>query len=163
MEREITIACDVDGVINALGDENFSRSDMQEKMLFDAFGRPRVNLTFSPTAIQELNALATRFSFFMLTSWNARITELMQAGLTELPFLEVERTGENSERDSKLQHIVNLVKDNRYIIWIDDFAKEWFHLLPHNVQDSVFPIQPNHHQGIEAHNMQQILDLVELN
>ena len=161
MKREIVIACDVDGVINALGDENFSRADMQEKMLFDVSGRPRVNLTFSPTTIQELNALAQRFPFFMLTSWNARVEELRQAGLKELPFLEVERNGADSERDSKLKHVAKLAAENRYIIWIDDFAKEWFHLLPRSVQDAVFPIQPHHHQGIQAHDMRQILDLVE--
>lgn len=160
MKRKIIIACDVDGVINALGDDNFSRPDMQEKMLFDTAGKPRVNLTFSPTAIAELNSLVNIFDFFMLTSWNARISELQQAGLMELSFLVVDRIGEDSEKNSKIQHVIAL-SANHLVIWIDDFAEEWFPELPENVQPFVHPIQPNHHQGFEAKDFARIMKIAD--
>lgn len=160
MKREIVVACDVDGVINALGDENFSRADMCEKMLLHEDGKPRALLTFSPSVIQELNTLAQRIPFFMLTSWNERVNGLIQVGLCNLPFLMVDRANEASERDSKMEHIVALAKTNT-VIWIDDFAKDWFDSLPADTREHVHPIQPNHHQGLETHDMQEINTLLK--
>lgn len=160
MEKEFVIVCDVDGAINALGDENFSRPDMQDKMLFDAEGNPRVNLTFSPTAISELNSLAETLNFFMLTSWNARVRELQQVGLACLPFLIVNRGSEESEKKSKLQHIIRLASIHGEVLWIDDFAEDWFSELPENIQKVVHPIQTNHLQGFEAKDFAKIMEMI---
>lgn len=162
MKRELAIVCDVDGVINVLGDENFSRVDMTEQMLFGKDGKPRVNLTFSPALIEELNGLTHKVKFFMLTSWNERVRELMQVGLAPIPFLPVNRIGEDSERDSKIEHII-MLSEKHTIIWIDDFAEEWFPMLPKDIKKHVHPIQPNHHQGIESHTMIKIHSLIAEN
>lgn len=162
MEKDFVIACDVDGVINAFGDENFSRSDMQDKMLYGAEGNPRVNLTFSPTAIDELNSLAEVMNFFMLTSWNERVRELQQAGLACLPFLMVNRGSEESEKKSKIQHIIHLASVHGEVLWIDDFAEEWFSELPETIQKVVHPIQTHHLQGFEAKDFAKIMEIIQL-
>lgn len=152
MKRKTVVACDVDGCINIGGDDNFNHDDVTSQMIINDDGRPNALVTFSPTIIRALNSLMTLVPFFFLTSWNRETRWLQQVGLNKSPFLLVDRKDETTERSSKIAHIIKLAEANN-VIWIDDFARDWFEDIPLDIRQHVLPIQPDHQQGLSDADM----------
>lgn len=155
MKKETIVLCDVDGVVNIMGDGPFINSDVSEKMLRNDDETPHALFTFSPKVISILNDLALKNKLMMLTSWNEDIRLLKQIGLNVEKFLKVDRTDEITENQSKLLHLVEIAKTYN-VIWIDDFALVWIEHLPLELTENVVVIQTHYRQGITDSDLETL-------
>lgn len=149
MNTEPIFVFDVDGVTNASGDDNFTRTDM-EHILLREDGRPVSYLTFSQQVAADLTDISQKREVIWGTCWNARTQLLIQAGFPSLPFLEIQV--ENEEK-SKTDHIARLAQ-SRTVIWVDDFALEWLPMIDKSLHGNIIAIQPDHRQGISVQEME---------
>lgn len=149
MNTDLIFVFDVDGVTNASGDDDFQRTDMKHVMLRED-GKPVSNLTFSPQVAKDITELSHRHEVVWGTSWNDRTRWLLQAGFPALPFLPVIR---GSEEQSKVDHIARLAL-NRKVVWVDDFAMEWLHMIDESLHGNIVAIQPDYKQGISVAEME---------
>lgn len=154
MNTDLIFVFDVDGVTNASGDDNFSRTDM-EHILLREDGRPVSYLTFSPQVATDLTRLSRKHEVIWGTCWNNRTRLLRQAGFPSLPFLEIQV---QDEEKSKTDHIARLAQ-NRKVVWVDDFALEWLPMIDKSLHENIIAIQPDHHQGISVEEMEFIKSL----
>lgn len=145
--RETVVLCDIDGVIKACGDGPYVNIDTIDIRLINLEGQRLPFFTFSPAIISKLNEVIATGKFAFLTSWNHETTLLSQIGLSDAGFLLVDTFDEGTEKSSKIFYVEELAKTYD-VIWIDDFADEWFDAIAPELRDHVTAIQPDYNQGL---------------